>query len=332
MFQKQAVMRRVLYALTPIAAFAVWLYGLRVLAVLAVSLAVGVLVEYLFEKKKGGKVSEAVLVTATLFALSLPPGVPLWIVAIGIAFAVFMAKEVYGGFGRNIFNPAIAGRLFVYISFAGVLGNSFYEPGNFGAAAGSLFGKVDAVTAVTPLAALRAGTQVPLLGLLTGIRPGSIGESSVILIVAAAIYLLVTKTAQWRLMMSTVIGGAVAAGILMLAGIPAALPLEALLAGSFLFVAVFMSTDPVSAPKKQPAQLVYGLLIGVVVVVIRTFSLFPEGTSFAILIGNTFASLFDRQATASAKRKAGSAMAAAAKVAAAKADVSKAAPSKEAAQ
>ncbi|OHD78676.1 MAG: NADH:ubiquinone oxidoreductase, Na translocating, B subunit [Spirochaetes bacterium RIFOXYC1_FULL_54_7] len=332
MFQKQAVMRRVLYALTPIAAFAVWLYGLRVLAVLAVSLAVGVLVEYLFEKKKGGKVSEAVLVTATLFALSMPPGAPLWIVAIGIAFAVFMAKEVYGGFGRNIFNPAIAGRLFVYISFAGVLGNSFYEPGNFGAAAGSLFGKVDAVTAVTPLAALRAGTQVPLLGLLTGIRPGSIGESSVILIVAAAIYLLVTKTAQWRLMMSTVIGGAVAAGILMLAGIPAALPLEALLAGSFLFVAVFMSTDPVSAPKKQPAQLVYGLLIGVVVVVIRTFSLFPEGTSFAILIGNTFASLFDRQATASAKRKAGSAMAAAAKVAAAKADVSKAAPSKEAAQ
>ncbi|MFH2113378.1 MAG: RnfABCDGE type electron transport complex subunit D [Spirochaetota bacterium] len=322
MFQKQAVMRRVLYALAPIAGFAIWLYGLRVLAVLAVSLAVGVLIEYLFEKRKGGKVSEAVLVTATLFALSMPPGVPLWIVAIGIAFSVFMAKEVYGGFGRNIFNPAIAGRLFVYISFAGVLGSSFYEPGNFGAAAGSLFGRIDAVSAVTPLAALRDGSQVPLLGLLTGIRPGSIGESSVILIVAAAIYLLVTKTAQWRLILSTVIGGAVAAGILILAGIPAALPLEALLAGSFLFVAVFMSTDPVSAPKKQSAQLVYGLLIGVVVVVIRTFSLFPEGTSFAILIGNTFASLFDRQATTRAKRKAN----------AAKAASLKNAPSKEAAQ
>lgn len=316
MFQKQAVMRRVLYSLAPIAALAIWLYGLRVLAVLAVSLAVGVLVEYLFEKKKGGKVSEAVLVTATLFALSMPPAAPLWIVAIGIAFAVFMAKEVYGGFGRNVFNPAIAGRLFVYISFAGVLGSSYYAPGNFGAAAGSLFGRIDAVSAVTPLAALRAGTQVPLLGLLTGIRPGSIGESSVILILAAAIYLLVTKTAQWRLMLSTVIGGAVTAVIFVLAGIPAALPLEAVLAGSFLFVAVFMSTDPVSAPKKQPAQLVYGLLIGVVVVVIRTFSLFPEGTSFAILMGNTFASLFDKQATASAKRKANSAKVATGKEAA----------------
>jgi Na+-transporting NADH:ubiquinone oxidoreductase subunit B len=303
-FQKQAVMRRVLYSLAPIAVFAIWLYGLRVLAVLAVSLAVGVLVEYLFEKKKGGKVSEAVLVTATLFALSMPPGAPLWIVAIGIAFAVFMAKEVYGGFGRNIFNPAIAGRLFVYISFANVLGSSFYEPGNFGSAAGSLLGRIDAVTAVTPLASLRDGAQVPLIGLLTGIRPGSIGESSIILILAAAIYLLITKTAQWRLMLSTVIGGAITAGILILAGIPAALPIESLLAGSFLFVAVFMSTDPVSAPKKQPAQLAYGLLIGVVVVIIRTFSLFPEGTSFAILIGNTFASLLDKQATARAKRKA----------------------------
>lgn len=323
MFQKQAVMRRVLYALVPIAVFAIWLYGLRVLAVLAVSLAVGVLVEYLFEKKKGGKVSEAVLVTASLFALSMPPGAPLWIVALGIAFAVFMAKEVYGGFGRNIFNPAIAGRLFVYISFAGVLGSSFYEPGNFGAAAGSLFGRVDAVTAVTPLALMRDNAQVPLLGLLTGIRPGSIGESSVILILAAAIYLLVTKTAQWRLMLATVIGGAVTAGVFLLAGIPAALPMDALLAGSFLFVAVFMSTDPISAPKKQPAQLAYGLLIGVIIVVIRTFSLFPEGTSFAILLGNTFASLFDRQATARAKRKADAAKTKVSKPAAAKADVAK---------
>jgi len=322
-FQKQAVMRRVLYSLVPIAVFAVWLYGLRVVAILAVSLAVGIVVEYLFEKQKGGKVSEAVLVTATLFALSMPPGAPLWIVAIGIAFAVFMAKEVYGGFGRNVFNPAIAGRLFVYISFAGVLGNSFYEPGNFGAAAGSLLGRIDAVTAVTPLANLRDGAQVPLIGLLTGIRPGSIGESSIILILAAAVYLLVTKTAQWRLMLSTVAGGAITAGILILAGIPAALPVESLMAGSFLFVAVFMSTDPVSAPKKQTAQLAYGLLIGVVVVIIRSFSLFPEGTSFAILIGNTFASLFDKQATASAKRKADAAKAAAAKTGTAKAATAK---------
>jgi len=297
-FQKQPMMRRVLYALAPIAAFSVWLYGPRVALTLATSLGVGFLVEYLFEKKKGGKVSEAVLVTGTLFALSMPPAAPLWIVAIGVAFAVFMGKEVYGGFGRNVFNPAIAGRLFVYISFAGVLGSSFYEPGGFGAAAGSLLGRPDAVSAATPLGLLRSGEGAPLLGLLTGLRAGSAGESSVILIAGAAIYLMATKTAQWRLIASTVGGGALVALALWLAGVPKALPPEALLAGSFLFVAVFMATDPVSAPKKPAAQWAYGLLIGAVIVVIRTFSLFPEGTSFAILFGNAFASLFDKVAAA----------------------------------
>lgn len=319
MFQKQAIMRRVLYALVPIAALSVWLYGPRVLLVLAVSLGTGVLVEYLFEKKKGGKVSEAVLVSGTLFAMAMPPAVPLWIVVVGMAFAVFMAKEVYGGFGRNIFNPAIAGRLFVYISFAGVLGASFYEPGNFGAAAGSLFGRVDAMAAATPLAAWRSGGDVPILSLLIGNRAGSIGESSVILISGAAVYLIATKTAQWRLILSTVIGGAVMAAAFLLAGVDKALPIHALLAGSFLFVAVFMSTDPVSAPKKPSAQWAYGLLIGAVIIVIRTFSLFPEGTSFALLLGNTFASLFDRIVNESAKKKAAKAAKAAATVPAASA-------------
>jgi Na+-transporting NADH:ubiquinone oxidoreductase subunit B len=298
------MMRRVLYALAPIAALAVWLYGPRVILTLAVSLGVGVLVEYLFEKKKGGKVSEAVLVTGTLFAFSMPPAVPLWIVAIGMAFAVFMAKEVYGGFGRNIFNPAIAGRLFVYISFAGVLGGSFFEPGNFGAAAGSLFGRPDAVSGATALATLRSGGDVPILGLLLGTRSGSIGESSIVLIAGAAIYLIATKTAQWRLIVSTVLGGTVVAAALYFAGVPKALPMQSLLAGSFMFVAVFMATDPVSAPKKPAAQWAYGLMTGAVIIIIRTFSLFPEGTSFALLLGNTFASLFDKIVNDAAKRKA----------------------------
>ena len=168
MFQKQPIMRKVLYALLPIVLFSVWLYGPRVALVLAISLVTGILTELAFEKKKGGKVSEAVLVSACLFALSMPPAVPLWIVVIGMAFAIFMAKEVFGGFGRNIFNPAIAGRLFVYISFASLLAASFYAPGNFGAAAGSLFGKVDALTAATPLAIMRDGGSIPLLQLLIG--------------------------------------------------------------------------------------------------------------------------------------------------------------------
>ncbi|PKL23205.1 MAG: NADH:ubiquinone oxidoreductase, Na translocating, B subunit [Spirochaetae bacterium HGW-Spirochaetae-3] len=297
------MMRRVLYALAPIAALSVWLYGPRIVLTLVVSLGVGVLVEYLFEKKKGGKVSEAVLVTGTLYAMSMPPAAPLWIVALGMAFAVFMAKEVYGGFGRNVFNPAIAGRLFVYISFAGVLGGSFYEPGGFGAAAGSLFGRPDALSAATPLAMMRSGGDVSTIGLILGARSGSIGESSALLIAIAAVYLVATKTAQWRLILSTLIGGATVAAGLFFAGVAKALPMESLLAGSFLFVAVFMATDPVSAPKKKPAQLAYGFMIGAVVIVVRTFSLFPEGTSFALLLGNTFASLFDKIANDAAKRK-----------------------------
>ncbi len=286
MFQKQPIMRRVLYSLAPIFLFSVYLFGWRPVAILAVALVVGILTEYLFERGRGKKPSEAVLVTCALYALSMPPLVPLWIVAVGILFAVFMAKEVYGGFGRNVFNPAIAGRLFVYISFPTTMQAGFLTAGAFGIGA-------DAVSAATPLALMRAGERTPIADLLLGLRSGSIGEGSMVLIVLAAIYLLATKTASWRLMLSAAASGAILTFALLAAGIAKALPAESLLSGSFLFVAVFMVTDPVSAPKKPRAQLAYGIVIGVCTVLVRTFSLFPEGTSFGVLIGNTAASLLD---------------------------------------
>ncbi|MCX7025600.1 MAG: RnfABCDGE type electron transport complex subunit D [Spirochaetes bacterium] len=293
MFQKQAMMRRVLIAIAPIFLMSLWMYGLRALFVVVVSFAVGILVEWLFERKRSGKVSEAVLVTSALFALSLPPAAPLWIVAIGSAFGVFMAKAVFGGFGRNVFNPAIAGRLFVYISFATILNRSYVPFGTFGTAAGSLFGRLDAYSGATPLGILRSGGQTSIPDLLLGLRTGAIGESPVLLILAAGIYLVASKTASWRIILSELAAGSLLALALRLAGIPGALPVESLLSGSFLFVAVFMGTDPVSAPKKKAAQFVYGTLIGICAIVIRTFSVFPEGTSFAVFIGNTFASLID---------------------------------------
>lgn len=293
MFQKQPIMRKVLYSLAPIFLFSIYLYGLRPLLTALVVFPLGILVEYLFEKKRGKKVSEAVLVTCALYTLSMPPVVPLWIVAVGIVFTIFMAKEVYGGFGRNIFNPAIAGRLFVYISFATIMQAGFVQAGNFGAAAGLWGYPVDGMSAATPLAQLRHGETISVLNAILGFRMGSLGESSVILIVLAGIYLIATKTANWRLMVSTIGSAVLLTGALLLAGVAKALPMESLLVGSFLFVAVFMATDPVSAPKKPLAQWLYGIVIGVSVVLIRTFSLFPEGTSFAVLLGNTAASLFD---------------------------------------
>jgi Na+-transporting NADH:ubiquinone oxidoreductase subunit B len=296
MFQKQAAMRRVLMSLAPLFLFSVYLYGPRVLAVAAVTFPLGAGTEYLVERKRGNKPSEAVLVSCALYALSMPPAAPLWIVGVGIVFAVFMAKEVYGGFGRNVFNPAIAGRLFVYISFAAVMQSGFLSPGSFGAG-------VDAVGSATPLVLMRKGGELPLLELAAGLRPGAIGESSAILIALAAVYLLATKTASFRLMLSTLASGAILAIALRAAGISRALPVEALLAGSFLFVAVFMATDPVSAPKKPAAQWLYGSIIGSCIVLIRTFSLFPEGTSFAVLLGNSAASLLDDIVSAIASKR-----------------------------
>jgi len=286
-------MRKVLYSLAPIFLFSIYLYGLRPIITALVVFPLGVLVEYLFEKKRGKKVSEAVLVTCALYTLSMPPVVPLWIVAVGIVFAVFMAKEVYGGFGRNIFNVAIAGRLFVYISFATILQAGFVEPGAFGTSAGLWGYPVDGLTAATPLAQLRHGEPISVLNAILGFRMGSMGESSVILILLAAVYLIVTKTANWRLIVSTIGSAVVLNSALILAGVSRVLPMESLLVGSFLFVAVFMATDPVTAPKKSLAQWLYGTVIGVSVVLIRSFALFPEGTSFAILLANTAASLFD---------------------------------------
>lgn len=286
-FLKQPMMRKVLYSLIPLYLYAIWMYGYRVFLSAAVVFLLGIGTEWLFERKKSGKVSEAVLVTCALYALAFPPKTPLWILGIGIIFAVAMAKGVYGGFGRNIFNPAIAGRAFVYISFAVVLSASYTSFGNFG------IGAADVVASATPLGVMRQGGQVPILNLLFGQRSGAMGEGMVVLVLAAAVYLIATKTASWRIIVSSILAGAALNAILFYSGVKRALPMESLLAGSFLYVSVFMATDPVSAPKRQLSHYFYGALIGCTIIIIRTFSAFPEGTSFALLFGNTFANLID---------------------------------------
>ncbi|GAB4222072.1 MAG: hypothetical protein Kow009_13710 [Spirochaetales bacterium] len=293
MFQKQLIMRRVLYALLPLFLFSVYLYGYRPVAVLLVSLICGVATEYFVEKGRNKKVSEAVLVTCTIFALSLPPRTPLWVVAVGIIFAVFMGKEVYGGFGRNIFNPAITGRLFIYITFPNILSASWMVPGAFGSHA-------DTISTATPLGILRSGdiSSLNLLDLFLGFKGGSIGEGSILLILLGAAYLLITKTASYRTMLGTALGAIGTSLLLDLLGAKGAFPaLYSMLSGSVLFVAVFMATDPVSAPKRNLSQWIYGFLIGILAIILRLYSAFPEGTSFALLIGNTFASLIDELTT-----------------------------------
>ena len=287
LFQKQAMMRRVLIALAPIYLLALYQYGWRLLLLGVLVFVFGIGIEYLVEKTRKRKISEAVFVTCSLYLLSLPAQTPWWIAVLGIAFGVFIAKGIYGGFGRNIFNPAISGRLFVYITFPNVLQMGFLESKNFGIG-------VDAITTATPLGLLRQGESIDYLMHFVGFRPGSMGEGSILIIIVAAVYLIAAKTANWRMIISTLASAAVLSFALSLFDVPNALPpLASLLSGSIVFVAVFYSTDPVSAPKQKISQFLYGIVIGSTTVLVRTFSLFPEGTSFGILLGNTFASMID---------------------------------------
>ncbi|TVR90668.1 MAG: RnfABCDGE type electron transport complex subunit D [Spirochaetaceae bacterium] len=286
-------MRRVLYALSPLFLFAIYQYGLRVLLLTAVVFAAGILTEYIIEKSRNKKVSEAVLVTCGIYVLALPATIPLWTAVVGIVFAVAIAKGIYGGFGRNIFNPAIAGRMFIWISFPSILMTRWAEPGGFGAGMADAM-SADAVSAATPLGMLAEGELPALTDLFLGFHASSMGEASVLLILLAGAYLLVTKTANWRLMLSTIVSAAAFTALMYYAGITTSLvPHYALMSGSLMYVTVFMVTDPVSAPKNSNSQFVYGVIVGLVTVLVRTFADFPEGTSFGLLVGNTFASLLD---------------------------------------
>lgn len=326
-FLKQIMMIRVLYALIPVAAAAVYLFGWRVLALTAVSALFAFLAEWIMVPAKPGKISQAVWVTAALFGLSLPPTTPFWVAAIGIVFGIVFGKMVFGGFGKNIFNPAIVGRAFVYVCFPVEMTSRFVPafrdfPGGFArwsfeslktlpadlAAPGLKL--VDAVTAATPMWSRRDyGAETGLWNLVTGrigelfdhagrtqvLAAGSAGEVCAIAILLGAAYLLWTKTANWRLMLGTLIGATALNLILRTGlGIEAVPPLPfTLFSGAFLYAAVFMVTDPISAPKIKESQWIYGIFIGALIVFFRYKAVFAGGVAFAILIGNMFAPSLD---------------------------------------
>ena len=300
LFQKQLMMRKVIYSLFPVYLAAVFFYGIYFFIVSVAVFSAGTITEYLFMKYYSKKISEAVLVTCMIYLLSLPPGVPVWIAVTGIVFGVLFGKCVYGGFGKNIFNPAITGRLFIYIAFPGKMTSLWTVP--------SLFGlkEIDGVSSATPLYMMRQGELPEIFNLFTGLRTGSAGEGFVILIILAAVYLVYTKTANWKAIVSTLSSFLLLSTLFFMLGVENSFPpLHAVLSGSILFVAVFMVTDPVSSPRKPQAVLIYGILVGGIAALVRTFSLFPEGTSFGILVGNTFASLIDEIFTKkSAEKKA----------------------------
>ncbi len=290
---KQTIMNRVLYSLIPVMCFAIYLFGWRALAVVVVANLAGYLAEYLFiRNKKGGKVSMACFVTSSLVALTLPPSIPLWIAAVSAIISIAFGKMVFGGFGTNPFNPAILGRTFVYITFPNQMTVSWTNP--FQGFPGGLLqwsgGKV-METGATILNQLRLGKEISfgMLDTFLGTETGSLGETSALLIILAAIYLIVSKTAKWQPMLGT----ALSVLIFNFIFYPGSNPLFFLLSGGALFGIVYMTTDPVSQPKGKLALWIYAVLVGFLTVFIRRFSLFAEGFMFALLLANSVMPLIE---------------------------------------
>lgn len=289
----QPPMRRVLIALIPVIAEAVYFFGWRVVLLLAVANAAAFLAEYAFTRRWNEPVTSAVFVTATLFALSLPPALPVWMAVVGVLFAVVFGKMVFGGFGRNIFNPALTGRAFIYVCFGQQMTAMWSEPVP-GALGGFAVYAADAITQATPAILLKQGTLIPYSDLLVGRTAGTIGGTSALLGLIGGIYLMWSRAANYRIVVSGFAGFLCMQGALWLAGVSsAAEPVHSLLAGSFVVGICFYATDPVSASQTDEGRWVYGAMVGVLSSLIGVFSVWPAGTMFAILLANMSAPLLD---------------------------------------
>ncbi len=265
--------------------------ALYFLPVYIVTLAVGGIWETLFAVIRKHEINEGFLVTSLLFPLIMPPNIPLWQVAIGISFGVVIGKEVFGGTGMNILNPALTGRAFLFFAYPAQLSGD------------AVWVAVDGFSRATPLAEFADSAlhlSVAWKDAFLGFIPGSMGETSTLACLLGAAFLIFTGIGSWRIMISMVAGMAVFSSFLNMIG-SATNPMFAvpphwhLVMGGFAFGAVFMATDPVSAAMTQGGKYVYGFLIGAMAVLVRVLNpAFPEGVMLAILFGNVFAPIIDR--------------------------------------
>lgn len=263
---------------------AFWFGCTKVLPMLIVSYVVGLGIEFIFAQYRGHEVNEGFLVSGFLIPLICPPDVPLWMLAVATAFAVIIGKEVFGGTGMNIWNPALLARAFLFFAYpAHMSGDEVWV--------------ADATSGPTALATVSQGhaANLPDMSqLFFGFIPGSVGETSKLCILIGAAILLWTGIGSLRVMLSVVLGGLSMGVIAHAAGVTVATPWQQLLMGGFLFGAVFMATDPVTSAQTNWGKVIYGFLIGVLAVLIRVFNpAYPEGMMLAILFMNTFAPLID---------------------------------------
>ncbi len=272
------------------------LYGfIKVFPMIVVSYAVGLGIEFASAQIRGHEVNEGYLVTGMLIPLIMPVDLPLWMLALSVVFAVIVGKEVFGGTGMNIWNPALLARAFAFFAYPSHMsGDKVWISG---LTKGE--GIIDGFSGATPLANAQAGLDIPSFqDMFIGFIPGSVGETSALAILLGAAILIFTGIASWKIMVSVFAGGLLTALFLNLVAPPdtyMAMPAwNHLVMGGFAFGAVFMATDPVTGSQTEAGKWIYGFLIGFVVIIIRVFNPgYPEGMMLSILLMNTFAPLID---------------------------------------
>ncbi|MBR2297576.1 MAG: NADH:ubiquinone reductase (Na(+)-transporting) subunit B [Bacteroidales bacterium] len=272
----------------------VWYGFLKILPLYLVSYIVGLGIEFISAQINGHEVNEGYLVSGMIIPLIMPVDVPLWTLALAVAFAVLIGKEVFGGTGMNIWNPALIARAFLFFSYPSKMSGD-----EVWVSVGKNDVLVDGFTGATPLAQATGGDlSYSFMDMFIGLIPGSVGETSTIAILLGAIILIWTGVASWKIMVSGVIG-ALAVGFLGNAFAPEgsylALPAwNHLVMGGFAFGIVFMATDPVTSAQTETGKWIYGFLVGALAIVVRLFNPgYPEGMMLAILLMNTFAPLID---------------------------------------
>lgn len=291
------LMSMVIVAFLPCLFASFYFFGWRLVAMIVVSYAAGGVVEVIFAIMRKENINEGFLVTGMLFPLILPPTLPLWMVAVGVAFGVFVGKELFGGTGRNIFNPAIVGRCFLALAYPAAMSGNWTIPGT------GLTGRMlqyvgtsnaDAISSATPLVLAKQGSLAALSEMFLGNTSGSLGETSAIAIILGGVFLLFTRVANWRTVVSTLGSVVVMAGIFHHTEPGRFAPaMWHLCAGGLLFGAFFMATDPVTSPVTNAGKYFYGIVIGVATLLIRNFTGYVEGVMFAILLGNIIAPILD---------------------------------------
>lgn len=283
------IMMGVIISLLPLCIYGVFLFGMPALVTIIISTGCCVIFEMLFQlaTKQAVTIKDcSAIVTGILLALVLPPTTPVWMTILGSAFSIIVAKAFFGGLGANVFNPALVGRAFMVVSFPSAMGANWLEPSNFG---------VDTISSATVLSTIKTGTfsgdSQTYWQYFLGNRSGCIGETSIVLILIAFAFLLITKIIDGKTTISMILTVALAT---LIAGDDV---IMALLSGGLLFGAVFMATDYATTPVTTWGRIVFGIGCGLITFLIRKFGGYPEGVMFSILIMNAITPFLNKLTT-----------------------------------